>query len=205
MTGIRNGAFLMDLDLSKIKAYCKEQGCTVNDYSTALLSNTMYEYFQRREKEYSIPAHIDVGMAFSMRQPEKELRKIKLVNDFAVLPIRIALRKTFQESIPIFKKQFRRLRNSLVANGVKSAFNLSVNLPFTLSKFVLDFFSDKPTLIYSNLFASKVDVELDGKQFKGAWYFVPCVGKICCGISFCTVGSCTSFTCFSDESYIEDP
>jgi hypothetical protein len=24
MTGIRNGAFLMDLDLSKIKAYCKE-------------------------------------------------------------------------------------------------------------------------------------------------------------------------------------
>ena len=46
MTGKKNGAFTCDLDVVKIKQFCRLNDCTVNDYTTALISNTLYEYFE---------------------------------------------------------------------------------------------------------------------------------------------------------------
>lgn len=59
MTGKKNGAFTTDLDLAEMKAYCKQQNCTINDYTTAVISNTLYDYFERHRsvngKEFKIP------------------------------------------------------------------------------------------------------------------------------------------------------
>jgi hypothetical protein len=43
-------------------------------------------------------------------------------------------------------------------------------------------------MIYSNLNASKDVFEYEGKKFLSAFYFVPAVGKLCCGVSIVTVG-----------------
>ena len=45
MTGKKNGAFCQDYDLDAIKAYCKGHSCTINDFMTANLSVTLYQYF----------------------------------------------------------------------------------------------------------------------------------------------------------------
>lgn len=47
MTGKKQAAHSKDLDLMAIKSWCKNNGCTVNDYSCALLSTTLYEYFEK--------------------------------------------------------------------------------------------------------------------------------------------------------------
>jgi len=38
MTGKKRGAFNMDFEIPKIKEACKEYGCTVNEFTSALLS-----------------------------------------------------------------------------------------------------------------------------------------------------------------------
>lgn len=47
MTGLKNGAFTRDIDIVKLKKYSKDNNCTVNDTFTALLSCSLYNYFER--------------------------------------------------------------------------------------------------------------------------------------------------------------
>jgi len=56
------------------------------------------------------------------------------------------------------------MRSSLDVYGVLEIFNISVNLPFILPRFAVDFLSNKTTLIYSNLNASKIPYVMDGKK-----------------------------------------
>lgn len=71
MTGKKHGAFTTDLDVVAMKTFCKANSCTVNDYTTALISNTLYEYFDKNRVvdgvEYPIPDFISIGMPFSLR------------------------------------------------------------------------------------------------------------------------------------------
>lgn len=50
LSGIKTGGFSYDLDLSAIKAYCKSVGCTINDYTSSLLSVALHEYSVNEEK-----------------------------------------------------------------------------------------------------------------------------------------------------------
>jgi len=49
--GKKKGAFYMGMNIKDIKVASKKLGCTVNDFTTAILSNTIYEYFQRHSSE----------------------------------------------------------------------------------------------------------------------------------------------------------
>ena len=51
LTGRKQAAFSKDIDMPAIKAWCKKNSCTVNDYSCAILSSTMYEYFERYQEQ----------------------------------------------------------------------------------------------------------------------------------------------------------
>lgn len=46
MTGRKHGAFTEDLDLVQIKQFCKQNSCTIHEYTTCVLSNTFYEYME---------------------------------------------------------------------------------------------------------------------------------------------------------------
>jgi NRPS condensation-like uncharacterized protein len=45
MSGRKKGAFTTDLNLNRMKEYCKHSKCTINDYVTSLMSCSLYEYF----------------------------------------------------------------------------------------------------------------------------------------------------------------
>jgi hypothetical protein len=64
MTGRKNGAYSHSMSLDKTKLLCKQLDCTHNDFMTALLSNTLFEYFKKNGEKHS---KIDVGMPYSMR------------------------------------------------------------------------------------------------------------------------------------------
>lgn len=49
MTGRKRGAYTGNLQPLKMKAYCKQRGITINDYCTAVLSNTLFEYFNTHQ------------------------------------------------------------------------------------------------------------------------------------------------------------
>ena len=95
MTGKSNCFFIKDIDILKMKACCKSIGCTINDYTTAIISNTLYEYFDNHKndsyegKKYGMVDYVDLAMPFSLRQPKKTIQEIRLENDLATLPVRI--------------------------------------------------------------------------------------------------------------------
>ena len=132
----------------------------------ALLSNTLYQYFENHkdEKFGGIPKYINMGMPYSLRQPPKSREDVKLVNDFIAVPIELQIRKDINESLPIMKKLFFGLRTSLKPFGTLAAFKLEVNLPYTLPKYINNFISDKFHLLFSNLNASKIPYNFDGKK-----------------------------------------
>lgn len=182
---------------------------------TANLSVSLYEYFLRNKddefytqfglKNAPIPQQVSHGLIYSMRQPVKNLSDIKLNNDFAALPVQLELFESFEVALPFFNQKFTRLKNSLEPFGALYFFKICVNLPFTIPKLLVDFLSDKYTLVFSNLNCSKIPFEFDGKKQTGGFYFVPCVGKLNCGVSLVTAGKIMAMACFSDESSIRNP
>lgn len=101
-TGRKNGAFSEELDLNEIKAYTKQRGVTLNDYMICVLSTTLYEYFDRRKEEWDdvIPRSINIGMPISLRPPAKDLKDVRMVNDFVSYPITLPIRKNLEDVLP---------------------------------------------------------------------------------------------------------
>jgi len=159
LSGKKVASFTEDLDLAEIKVFCKSKKCSINDYCGALLSNTFYEYFEKHQDEdgikYKIPNEIDTLMPYSFRQPVKKLEEIRLKNDFAAAGIKLTIKKELEESLPITKKIYGSFKNSLKPFGTLGLVQISVNLPFTIPKVNLDWLTDKYSIIFSNLNASK--------------------------------------------------
>ena len=128
MTGIKNGAYSTDFNLEEIKLALKKKTCSLNDYMMAVLSNTLYEYFENHKSEDGgrIPKSINIGMPFSLRQPSKTLKDIKTVNDFITVPITIPINKELEDVLPNIKSQYKALKTSLDPFGFLYSFSLVV-------------------------------------------------------------------------------
>jgi len=144
-------------------------------------------------------------MPFSLRQPREKLSDMRLNNDFVAIPVTIGVHEHFYDSMKEVKKQFIKLRTSLMPFGYLKTFYISISLPFILPKFAIDFLSDKYTLVFSNLNACKVRLNFDGKKQLGCYYFVPTIGKLSFGVSIVTCGDLTSMAVYGDKIAIEDP
>jgi hypothetical protein len=84
-TGKKAGAFSREISVEVIKKTSKSLGCTVNDLLTALLNQTLTEYFvnnQDKSKEFrdgQVPQSIGVCVPWSVREPAP-LDKVKFTN-----------------------------------------------------------------------------------------------------------------------------
>ena len=199
IVGKRNGWFSNDLDLTRIKKFSKQiRNCTVNDYTTTLLSTALFEYFETHQSEgQKLPKSFTVGMPFSLREAPAEKQNVRLNNDFASMPVEIKLFKHFDDGIDHFKTLFGNMKNSLAPFGVYSSFRITTNLPYRLPKFAIDLISDKFTMIYSNLNASKKPIIFCGHTSKGQFYFVPSPGKL-------GMGDLMRLGIYADESFMPD-
>jgi hypothetical protein len=91
-SGKKVAAFTLDINLQAMKSLAKANGATVNDFITSLLSVTLYRYFADHSRDcdsfgngYEIPKEINMGLAYSMRRPQKNLEDLRINNDVAPL------------------------------------------------------------------------------------------------------------------------
>lgn len=164
MTGKKNGWYSNDLDIAGIKAYSKDVAkCTVNDYTTTLLSTALHEYFVNHTPEGDkVATEICAAMPFSLREAPSDLKKVRLNNDFCCISVPIRIFKDFEDGLKHFKKLFNSLKRSLTPYGNYAVFRITTNLPFCFPKIMVDFVSNKYTMIYSNLNASKKPLMMGG-------------------------------------------
>ena len=101
ITGVKNGWYSNDLNIAGIKKYCKEIGnCTVNDYSTTLLSTALYEYFHKNTpKDEKVAEHCGIAMPFSMREAPSDRKNIKLGNAVSTISHKLKLFKDFPQGL----------------------------------------------------------------------------------------------------------
>ena len=85
------------------------------------------------------------------------------MNDFAAAGIKLTIRKELDEALVIQKKIYGEFKNSLKPFGTLGLVRISVNLPFTIPAINIDWLTDKYTLVFSNLNASKKPYVWDGK------------------------------------------
>lgn len=100
-SGTKTGGWSYNLNLKGMKAYCKQNACTINDYTTSVLSTSLHEYFAKEEKRQiasgeevaPVPSQIHVGIPFSLRQPIERLEDVKMKNDFGSLCVDLKIFK----------------------------------------------------------------------------------------------------------------
>ena len=75
----------------------------------------MYDYFQEKGTEGypTVPASINVAVPFSLRKPVKEIKNVKMDNDFASLALTLELHQKYDDAITHTKKMFNYLKSSL--------------------------------------------------------------------------------------------
>lgn len=102
ISGKKKMGYIYDMNLPEIKAYCKRNMCTVNDYCAALISVSLREFFEleaTRVPNYHIPNSVRLALPFSFRQPFKKISEIKMINDFGCLLVDFFPSDNFDSSL----------------------------------------------------------------------------------------------------------
>ena len=94
-SGIKRGGYRYDFNITDMKKYCKATKMSINDHTAALLSQTMHDYYKEKGEDKKIPESINIAVPYSMRQPVKEIKKVRMHNDFASLPMAIDLHEKY--------------------------------------------------------------------------------------------------------------
>ena len=151
------------------------------------------------------PESVHVAVPFSFRQPNKDIKNVKMHNDFGSLLINMKLFETVKSALPFYKSLFAKMKTSLAPFGVLYSTKLVVWLPFTMPKMLGDDLTSKFSFVYSNLNASKTVYEFNGAKMRGQFFFAPGVNKLSSGFSVLTIGHIMSVAAFSDEVCMKNP
>ena len=115
LVGKKTGGMSQDLELPKIKQYCKDKGITVNHYYLAILSKTLHTYFTLRNqrKGEKVPSEITAGFPVSIRKPFKKFTDIELNNQMIAAPMKIPVCDDMTVSMKKTKEALETLKNVL--------------------------------------------------------------------------------------------
>ena len=111
-----------------------------------------------------LPKQIDTLVPFSFRQPVKDLKDIRMVNDFAAVGVQLAIEEKFETALDRQKKINKDRLRSLAPFSALILVQMNVNLPFNIPQLSIDWMTDQYSLVFSNLNASKVPFIFDGKK-----------------------------------------
>ena len=207
ISGKKTFGYVPDLDMARMKLYCKEHKCTINDYCASLFSWSLSQYLKseerretdERKKVYAVPPSVRLAIPFSLRQPFKKLNDVRMINNFGSLLVDLKVCDNFDDSLKDCKQVFNRLKTSLMPFGILYLTKIPAMLPYGLPKLVLQDLTKKFSVIYTNLNASTQCYHFDGKKDLEHYFLVPGYGRVSTGFAICTIGPRMSLAAFSDE------
>lgn len=128
-----------------------------------------------------------------------------MVNDFGSLLVKLTPHEHFDIALDSIARIFHGLKGSLDPFGVVMATRLTVMTPFNIPMFLMNDITNKYTLVFSNLQASKKPYVYDGKKVLAHYCIAPGVAKLYTCVGFCSVDTKLSVTVFSDQAMMENP
>ena len=123
--------------------------------------------------------------------PVKNMKDVKMTNEVNAVCLNLPIRKDIKDIIPLFKKNIKTAMSHLEPFSQLALFNIINSLPYDLYRWALDQVTDKTTLLYSNVNASKVPYVWDGKECTRLFYIANSVGTCNNIFTLVTMGSST--------------
>lgn len=197
------------IDLVKVKEKAKAYGCTVNDYLGAILSTTLHEYYTKYQEvarqKFEVPSEINLAAVYSNRQPEQNVKDLKLRNELVTISIRYPIQRAFKDALPAVQNRLKEVFTSYLPMGNVILFALINLFPFTYARGKIDSSTRKLTICYSNLNATRISPVFDGKKHLGQFYYGGAVGMLAAGLTVVTMGDYSSISFCGDKAIVSHP
>lgn len=151
LSGRKNVASSKDFLLGDVKVAAKAQNVTINDMLTSCLSASVKEYFESKgdmttnEINIVIPANIRF-------KHYPSVDKLKLENKFAVVPLRIPLKRHMKDAlkaIPVATSKIRKQFGEIYATYVLTKLSVAL-MPYFISNWYMNFSIMPFTFAFSN-------------------------------------------------------
>ena len=190
------------LSLDQVKAVGKRHAATVNDVLCGAISGALRDYLD----ETGDAAHggkIRAAVTLNLRDKAKAH---ELGNHFGL----IALTMNTGLSEPLARLQqvqtsLLQLKASRQAHATHAVLSIAGHLPLPLQHLALNMFTDKGTMVISNLEGPSSERTLAGQRMTDLLFWVPQTGNIGLGMSIVSYAGKIRFGLFADQKLVRQP
>jgi len=194
---LKNGCIGPAIPLEKLKNVARHYKVSINDVIMTVTSNVLKAYLSSIGDPDT--TYMNIGVPFSLRTDSK------LDNQFALLPFRLPLTETFESGLPAVKAEMDRAKVSPAPYGYYYLIALLVTLPRFLSQTLLESFSKKCSIVFSNVAGTRKPYVVAGSQVKHQSFYVPCMMKLSGGIAVVSHADSVKLSLLLDKRVIDDP
>jgi len=213
-SGTKTCGYFSGFDLSKVKEYCRQHSCTINDYMVSLMNVSLNEFIdaekaratENGEKVYEKPTSSRFVVYYSFRNAVANAKDVVLNNvEIGWIPYSCQFSSSFSKALEDTKRQYDSNKASLAPFGWKAIQAFSCSMPYWFSQAILDFYMCKLTGMLSSLHCSTKHYVFDGKKCVDHFHSTGGFREIPQTFIFSTVGDRLSFCVGSDAVLMKDP
>jgi diacylglycerol O-acyltransferase len=202
LTGTRRVAWSTPFPLPRVKEAGRRGDATINDVLVAALAGALHEHFGA---EGALPEEIHAAVPFNLR-PLDEPVPADLGNDFALILLALPLGQAEPgerlREVHERVEAIKRSHEPLIAYGMLSAIGLT---PPWLEDPLIGFFSDKSSLVVTNVPGPRHQARFAGVPVTGVLVWAPCTGSLGMTVSMFSYNGEVSVGFMTDTAVIPEP
>jgi diacylglycerol O-acyltransferase len=190
------------MSLDDVKQIGRPTGATVNDVMLAALAGGLRDYLTARG---SLVEEIRAYMPFNLRPPDAPIPR-ELGNLFGLvfltLPVGVPARRERLACVQQRMSEIKRSGEGRVAFDGLSAIGLS---PRGSQRLSIDFFSEKASLVVSNMPGPEEPIRLAGAPVKGMFIMAPRSGSVGLGVTIFSYNRRVTIAVNADAGLVTHP
>jgi diacylglycerol O-acyltransferase / wax synthase len=201
LSGARRVAWSDPFPLERVKDACHRQRVTVNDMLLAALAATLAAELPRQDRPDLLHTMIPVNL-----RPLDQPVPTDLGNDFALVILELPLAELpAVERLRQVNSAMNRIKDSPEAPLAYGLLNAMGKAPRWVEDRIIDFFTDKASMVVTNVPGPKEPLSFAGVPIEGVLVWAPCSGSIGMTVSIFSYAGGVTTGFMADTALIPDP
>ena len=182
LSGVKKFRHTKDYALDRIKQSAKAKKVTINDFISAVLSQTVAIFLEQRGQSHIENLNVSIPINIKFHQPES-LDQVDISNAFSIQACKFHIDKNFDSALNQMHTMFSKIKRSY---EYMSTYMISLILgsivPFEITYKVIHEVTKQFSFVFTNVPGPFNPIFFKGKPSKKAWIqFIP-AGN--CGVAF---------------------
>ena len=189
------------MSLAEVKAVARRHDSTINDVLCSAIGGALGAYLGEQGERPDVM--VRAAMTFNLRDKRQAYQ---LGNDFGLVALNLHTGITDPlKRLQDAKARLQQLKASRQANATRAILGLAGRLPLMLQRFALNLFTNKGSLVISNLEGPKTVRYLAGARMSDMVFWVPQTGNLGIGVSIISYAGNIQFGVFADRKLLPHP